>query len=92
MPIYEYQCTACGKLTEELESYDADKTRPCDCTQGAVMTRTLAAPGIVLKGGCWGRDGYTSSDILTPSKVDIKVNPPGYVSPQLTPKVLGKEK
>ena len=83
MPIYEYQCQTCGTLTEELESYDAPKTRTCDCSKDATMTRTLAAPGFVLKGGCWGKDGYTSSDISTPSPLDVRINPPGWISPQI---------
>jgi len=53
MPIYEFQCKACGHRFERLQKMsDADPTVCPDCGQ-AQVGRMLSAPQFRLAGGGW---------------------------------------
>ena len=53
MPIYAFQCQACGHAFERLQKLsDADPTDCPECAQAAV-TRKLTAPSFRLAGGGW---------------------------------------
>ena len=53
MPIYAFQCQACGHQFDRLQKLsDADPTDCPQCAQAAV-TRKLTAPSFRLAGGGW---------------------------------------
>ena len=53
MPIYAFQCQACGHHFDRLQKLsDADPTDCPQCAQAAV-TRKLTAPSFRLAGGGW---------------------------------------
>ncbi len=53
MPIYEYQCQACGEPTEALQKLsDAPLTRCLACGEEALRKKVSAA-AFRLKGGGW---------------------------------------
>jgi putative FmdB family regulatory protein len=53
MPIYAFQCQACGHHFDRLQKLsDADPTECPECAQAAV-TRKLTAPSFRLAGGGW---------------------------------------
>ena len=53
MPIYAFQCQACGHQFDRLQKLsDADPTQCPECAQAAV-TRKLTAPSFRLAGGGW---------------------------------------
>ena len=53
MPIYAFQCQACGHHFDRLQKLsDADPTQCPECAQAAV-TRKLTAPSFRLAGGGW---------------------------------------
>jgi putative FmdB family regulatory protein len=53
MPIYAFQCQACGHHFDRLQKLsDADPTDCPACAQAAV-TRKLTAPSFRLAGGGW---------------------------------------
>jgi putative FmdB family regulatory protein len=53
MPIYEYQCNACGHDLEKIQRMsDAPLTDCPDCGAGA-LRRLVSAPGFRLKGSGW---------------------------------------
>lgn len=53
MPIYEYQCAACGHAFEALQKIsDAPLTRCPDCGEEA-LKKLISAAGFRLKGGGW---------------------------------------
>ena len=61
MPLYEYQCTACGHQLEIIEKVTEDSTRECpECA--AVMERLLSAPAIQFKGSGWYITDYARKD------------------------------
>jgi putative FmdB family regulatory protein len=53
MPIYAFQCQACGHHFDRLQKLsDPDPTDCPECAQAAV-TRKLTAPSFRLAGGGW---------------------------------------
>ena len=65
MPIYEYQCEKCGRVTEVLAKSATEDPRPqaCGCGQGATFVRLYstfvshnASPTEAEFTGC-GREG-----------------------------------
>ena len=59
MPIYEYECQQCHKVTEAWQSLaDAPLTSCPDC-QGS-MKKLISSSSFQLKGGGWYADGYCS--------------------------------
>ncbi len=51
MPLYEYQCPACGRRVEKIQPVTAPETETCVC--GGTMERLLSAPAIQFKGSGW---------------------------------------
>ncbi|MFZ2725228.1 MAG: FmdB family zinc ribbon protein [Methylococcaceae bacterium] len=60
MPIYEYQCQACGHLHEALQKLNAEPLIVCPaCTQPELMKK-ISAAGFRLKGGGWYETDFKS--------------------------------
>ena len=59
MPIYEYRCRKCGKVTEKLEgSHDRPLSK---CPSCGGKTERLMSPGaFILKGSGWYATDYAS--------------------------------
>ena len=62
MPIYEFRCTECDEVSEEMLSFkDKKKTIKCpDC--GNKAERILSLGSFHLKGSGWYKDGYGKRD------------------------------
>lgn len=56
MPLYDYKCKECGKVTEVRHGFDESHSDPCPACGGAVQRVFSAAP-IVFKGS-----GYYVTD------------------------------
>ena len=52
MPIYEYECEACGKRTELLQRVGAPAIGTCPECKGE-MRRLVSAPAFQFKGSGW---------------------------------------
>ncbi|HSH48760.1 MAG TPA: zinc ribbon domain-containing protein [Halomonas sp.] len=53
MPIYEYECKACGHRLEKLQRLSAEPLRDCpDCEQSELV-RLVSAAGFRLAGSGW---------------------------------------
>ena len=62
MPIYEYKCLKCGKITEEITTKIHDNTTiMCVCGEPALRVPVLG--NFVLSGECWSKDGYSKRKI-----------------------------
>lgn len=58
MPIYEYACGKCGKVTEKLVGISsATDEIECDC--GGKADKIMSASAFHLKGGGWYSSGYS---------------------------------
>ncbi len=60
MPFYEYQCRACGKLTEVLQKVSDPPLRKCPECGKAQLQKLVSAPVFRLKGGGWYETDFKS--------------------------------
>ena len=66
MPIYEYQCGACGHQLEKLQKISDAPLTDCPACEQAELKKLLSAPGFRLKGG-----GWYETDFKTGNKKNI---------------------
>lgn len=60
MPIYEYQCAACGQIVEKWQKFsDAPLTVCPNC--GGTLTKIISNCAFHLKGGGWYVTDYGGS-------------------------------
>lgn len=53
MPIYEYQCDACGEHMEKLQRMSDDRLVDCPACGKPALKRLVSAAAFRLKGGGW---------------------------------------
>ena len=65
MPLYEYECEACGKRFEKIQKFSDPPLEVCDkCGKGPIR-KLLSSPAIQFKGSGWYITDYakkSSSD------------------------------
>ncbi|WP_249975636.1 FmdB family zinc ribbon protein [Vreelandella olivaria] len=66
MPIYEYECKACGHRMEKLQKISADPLKDCPACQQEGLERLVSAAGFRLAGG-----GWYETDFKTGSKKNL---------------------
>ncbi|MDF1580782.1 MAG: zinc ribbon domain-containing protein [Desulfuromonadales bacterium] len=57
MPMYEYQCEACGLVFEARQKFSDAPLTECRACQGQVK-KLISQNGFALKGGGWFDQGY----------------------------------
>jgi putative FmdB family regulatory protein len=60
MPIYEYQCEACGHEFEREQRISEDPIKKCPKCGKQKAKRLISRTSFVLKGGGWYGDLYAS--------------------------------
>ena len=53
MPIYEYECTACGHSLDALQKMSDEPLRDCPACGKPALRKRVSAPRFRLKGGGW---------------------------------------
>src|SRR5262245_58199587 len=53
MPIYEYECSNCGKRFEKMQSITAEPLTECVHCGGGPIRRVLHPVGVIFKGSGW---------------------------------------
>lgn len=53
MPIYEYECTACGHTLEKLQKVSEAPLSQCPECNETSLQKLISAAGFRLKGGGW---------------------------------------
>ena len=66
MPIYEYQCNACGHEMEALQRMSDAPLTDCPACERAELRKKISAAGFRLKGG-----GWYETDFKTGSKKNL---------------------
>jgi len=70
VPLYEYECDACGRRFEVIQKFSDPPVEVCkECGKGPVR-RLLSSPAIQFKGSGWYITDYAkkgSSDATTPA-------------------------
>ncbi len=61
MPIYEYQCDACGKRSELLQKISDPPANECPACGQAGLRRLVSAAAFHLKGGGWYATDFKDS-------------------------------
>jgi len=59
MPIYEYQCEACGQVTEAWQKFSDPPLTTCTACQGK-LHKLISHSAFHLKGGGWYVSEYGS--------------------------------
>ena len=60
MPIYEYECKACGHRLEKLQKVSAAALTDCPSCERAELSRLVSAAGFRLAGGGWYETDFKS--------------------------------
>ncbi len=60
MPIYEYQCAACGAHHETIQKMSAGPLKKCPACGKLRLKRLISAPVFRLKGGGWYETDFKS--------------------------------
>ncbi|MCG2634716.1 MAG: zinc ribbon domain-containing protein [Gammaproteobacteria bacterium] len=53
MPIYEYQCAACGEKTEVIQKFAEAPLEICPACGKSQLRKQVSAPAFQLKGSGW---------------------------------------
>ena len=62
MPIYEYQCKACGKELEVLQKISDEPLQDCPECGEAALKKKISAAAFRLKGGGWYETDFKTGD------------------------------
>jgi len=60
MPIYEYQCEACGHQLEALQKLSDSPLLDCPTCKAPKLRKKVSAAGFRLKGGGWYETDFKS--------------------------------
>jgi putative FmdB family regulatory protein len=60
MPIYEYQCAACGQVTEAWQKFSEGPLTVCPAC-GGPLTKLISNSAFHLKGSGWYVSDYSSN-------------------------------
>ncbi len=61
MPIYEYECSACGHRFEEWQKITDKPVKVCPKCKARKVERLISQTSFQLKGGGWYGDLYSST-------------------------------
>lgn len=57
MPLYEYRCSACGRTTETIQSFNDEPLTVCESC-GGELKKLLSSPAFQFKGSGWYASDY----------------------------------
>ena len=60
MPLYEYQCTACGKIEEAIQKFSDAPLTTCKHCSGS-LTKLISQSSFHLKGTGWYVTDYSKN-------------------------------
>ena len=77
MPVYEYECTACGHQFEEFQKITDKPIRTCPACKKRKVRKLISQTTFVLKGSGWyvtdyGRKGSSGSGGKSKKKKSTK--------------------
>lgn len=75
MPIYEYQCEACGHDFETLQKISDAPLTECPQCGKAALKKLISAPAFRLKGGGWYETDFKTGDKKNVAQTDGKTKP-----------------
>lgn len=67
MPLYEYQCDACGNRFERIQKFSDPPIDTCPACQAGPVQKLLSSPAIQFKGTGWYITDYARKATDKPS-------------------------
>lgn len=84
MPIYEYECTKCGKLTEAWQKFSDSPLAECSLCSGK-MKKVMSQNSFHLKGSGWYVSDYAAGHSgSAPSKENSDESSAGKKADEVT--------
>ncbi len=74
MPIYDYQCAACGNQFELRQRFDSEPVETCPRCQGRAQ-RQFHSLAVIYKGSGFYTTDYARKHVSEPSKTGDTVSP-----------------
>ncbi|SFM60058.1 FmdB family zinc ribbon protein [Thermodesulforhabdus norvegica] len=71
MPIYEYECTRCGKVIEVMQKFSDPPLTECEACHGS-LRKLISMSTFHLKGTGWYVTDYARKGTSSPSSSDKK--------------------
>jgi putative FmdB family regulatory protein len=68
MPLYEYECDACGRRFEVIRKFSDPPVETCELCEKGPVRRLQSAPAIQFKGSGFYITDYAKGDKGTPDK------------------------
>ena len=68
MPLYEYECDACGRRFEVIRKFSDPPVETCELCEGGPVRRLQSAPAIQFKGSGFYITDYAKGDKGTSDK------------------------
>jgi putative FmdB family regulatory protein len=84
MPIYEYECQACGHLFEVKQGFNDPPVKSCEVCQGRVR-KVIHPPAIQFKGSGWYVTDYPSADRKKSMEAEKKESQPNSTKEETAP-------
>jgi putative FmdB family regulatory protein len=66
VPLYDYDCAACGRRFEVIHGVHADGPTACPVCGGAPVKKALVAPAVHFKGTGWAKKERRAPTKATP--------------------------
>jgi len=76
MPLYEYQCDACGHRFEVIRKFSDEPLEGCPKCGGHIQ-KLISAPAFAFKGSGWYVTDYAKKDPAAGGKADGDSKDPG---------------
>lgn len=81
MPVYEYQCTACGAVVEVMQKFSDAPLKRCKACKKHTMKKLMGTPALQFKGSGWYITDYAgknagNSGTAKPEKSDTPAAAP----------------
>lgn len=71
MPIYEYECTKCGKVVEVMQKFSDPPLTECEACHGS-LRKLISMSTFHLKGSGWYVTDYARKGSTSPSPTSGK--------------------
>jgi putative FmdB family regulatory protein len=75
MPIYEYQCDACGHTLETLQKISEPALTTCPACGAEALKKLISASAFRLKGGGWYETDFKRKNQRNVVKADSEAKP-----------------
>ncbi len=72
MPIYEYECEACGHTLEAIQKLSDAPLKDCPNCHKSALKKLISAAGFRLKGGGWYETDFKTGNKKNVSASDTK--------------------